>query len=125
MIKEITYIIYGTFLAGILLVTLGCSEREASDAGDASVKYAAGQLIGIVFYLPGDDIGSKDDRVILKKISIAFTENGVADIVRTGFGMGKMEVTIRARTELSGDAIDRIILEEYPGAKYRKDKLKE
>ncbi len=123
--NNIKYPIYGALLAGILLVTLGCSDRKASDAGDAFAKYSAGRSIRIVFHLPGDDIGSKEDRVILGRISDAFTKDGIADIVRTEFGMGRMEVILRARTELSSDSIDRIILAEYPKAKYRIEELKE
>jgi hypothetical protein len=123
--KGITCPVYGVLLASILLVTLGCSDRKASDARDALAKYSEGQSIRIVFHLPGDDIGSKEDRVILGRISDAFTKDGVADIVRTEFGMGRMEVIIRARTELSSDSIDRIILAEYPKAKYWKEELKE
>lgn len=123
--KKIICLIYGVLLAGILLMTLGCSDRKASDARDAFAKYSAGQSIRIVFLLPGDDIGSKEDRVILRKIRDAFTKDGNADIVRTEFGMGRMEIIIRAKTELSSDSIDRIILAEYPKAEYRKEELKE
>jgi hypothetical protein len=123
--KGITYSVYGALLASMLLVTLGCSERRASDARGAVAKYSAGRSIRIVFHLPGDDIGSAEDRVILGKISDAFTKGGIADIVRTEFGMDRMEVVIRARTELSSDSIDRIILAEYPKAKYWKEELKE
>jgi hypothetical protein len=123
--KGITCPVYGVLLASILLVTLGCSDRKASDARDALAKYSAGRSIRIVFHLRGDDIGSKENRVILGRISDAFTKDGVADIVRTEFGMGRMEVIIRARTELSSDSIDRIILAEYPKAKYWKEELKE
>jgi hypothetical protein len=124
--KKITFPIYGAFLAGILLMTLGCSDdRIASDARDAFVKYSAGRSIRIVFNLPGDDIGSKEDREILGKIGGAFTRDEIADIVRTEFGMGRMEIIVRARTELSSDSIDRIILAEYPKAKYRKEELQE
>ncbi len=123
--KGITCPVYGALLASMLLVTLGCSDRKASDAGDAFAKYSAGRTIRIVFRLPGDDIGSKEDRVILAKVSDAFTKSGIADIVRTEFGIGRMEIVIRARTELSSDSIDRIILAEYPKAKYWKEELKE
>jgi len=123
--NNIKFPIYGALLAGILLVTLGCSDRKASDAGGAFAKYSAGRSIRIVFHLPGDDIGSKEDRVILGRISDAFTKDGIADIVRTEFGMGRMEVILRARTELSSDSIGRIILAEYPKAKYRIEELKE
>jgi len=122
---EITIPKYGALLASILLVTLGCSDRKASDTRDAFEKYSAGRSIRIVFTLAGDDIGSKEDRVILGKISDAFAKDGAADIARTEFGMGRMEIIIRARTELSNDSIDRIILAEYPSAKYRKEELKE
>ena len=123
--KRISCPVYGALLASILLVILGCSDREVSDAQDAFVKYSAGRSIRIVFHLYGDDIGSKEDRVILGRISDAFTKDGIADIVRTEFGMGRMEIIIRARTELSSDSVDRIILEEYPKAKYWKEELKE
>jgi hypothetical protein len=122
---KITCPVYGALLASILLATLDCSDRKASDARDAFAKYSAGRTIRIVFHLHGDDIGSKEDRVILGRISDAFTRDGIADIVGTEFGMGKMEVIIRARTELSSDSIDRIILAEYPKAKYWKEELKE
>src|SRR5512136_2466698 len=97
--KGITCSMYGALLASILLVTLDCSDRKASDARDDFAKYSAGRSIRIVFHLHGDDIGSKEDRVILGRISDAFTRDGIADIVGTEFGMGRMEVIIRARTE--------------------------
>ena len=123
--KEITRPIYGALLAILLLMTMSCSDRKASDAKDASTKYPAGQSVSIVFYLPGDDIGSKEDRILLGRISDAFTKDGIADIVSTEFGMGRMEVIISLRAELSSDSIDRIILAEYPKATYRKEELKE
>ena len=123
--KGITYLVYGAFLASILLMVPGCSDKRASDARDASAKYSAGQTIRIVFHLPGDDIGSAEDRAILGRISDAFTKGGIADIVRTEFAIGRMEIIIRAKAELAGDVIDRIILAEYPRAKYWKEGLKE
>ncbi len=90
--KGITSPVYGALLASMLLVTLGCSDRKASDARDPFPKYSAGRSIRIVFQLPGDDIGSTEDRVILRKISDTFIKDGIADIVRTEFGMGRMEL---------------------------------
>ncbi len=123
--KGIAYLLCGALLAGMLLVTQGCSDRNASDGRGAFTKYSAGRSIRIVFHLPGDDIGSTEDRAMLDKISDAFTRSGIADMVRTEFGMGRMEVVIRSRAELSSDSIDRIILTEYPKAKYWKEELKE
>ena len=123
--NRLTCSVYSTFLAGILLVTPGCSDRKASDTSDASARYSAGQSIRIVFHLSGDDIGSKADRTTLGSIIDAFIRDGIGEVVRTEFGMGSMEVTIRARAELSSESIDRIILAEYPKARYRKEELKE
>ena len=124
-LKRISCPVYGVLLASILLVTLCCSDRKEANAQDALVKYSAGRSIRIVFHLYGDDIGTKEDRAILGRISDAFTKDGIADIVRTEFGMGRMAIIIRVRTELSSDSIDRIILAEYPKAKYWKEELKE
>lgn len=105
-------------LVSLLLVTPGCSGGDAPDASVASTTHSAGKSIRIVFRLPGDDIGSKDDRLALEDIGNAFMRHGVADVVRTEFGMGRMDITIRTRVELSDDSIGRTILEEYPEAKY-------
>jgi len=83
------------------------------------------KTIRIVFSLPGDDIGSPEYRDILDKImdSIIRTEAGA--IIRSGFGMGTMDIVIRTSIEQPTEKLSRIVLSQFPKAKYRIEELKE
>ncbi len=78
-----------------------------------------------MFSLPGDDIGSPEYRDISDKIKDSIIRSGAGVIVRSGFGMGTMDIVIRTSIEKPIEKLRRIILNEFPKARYRIEELKE
>lgn len=112
-------------IACILLSIIACTENKSSEFSKKIGERSGVKTIRIVFSLPGDDIGSPEYRDILDKIrdSIIRSEAGV--IVRTGFGMGTMDIVIRTSVEQPTKELRRIIFSQFPKAKYRIEELKE
>jgi hypothetical protein len=112
-------------IACILLSITACTENKSSEFDKKIEERSPIQTIRIVFSLPGDDIGSPEYRDILDNIidSIVRSEAGV--IVRYGFGMGTMDIVIRTSIEQPTEKLSRIVLSQFPKAKYRIEELKE
>ena len=74
MIKSVIGIIF-VFL---IFISYSCSENVSMDEKKESIETAGEKIIRIVFNLPGDDIGSPENRAILHKIitSIKSVEAG-------------------------------------------------
>ena len=109
----------------ILLIITACTENKSPESDKKIEERSGVKTIRIVFSLPGDDIGSPEYRDILDKIidSIITSEAGV--IVRSGFGMGTMDIVIRTSIEQPREKLNRIVLSQFPKAKYRIEELKE
>jgi len=112
-------------IACILLSITACTENKSSEFNKKIEGRMGVKTIRIVFSLPGDDIGSPEYRDILDKImdSIIRTEAGA--IIRSGFGMGTMDIVIRTSIEQPTEKLSRIVLSQFPKAKYRIEELKE
>ena len=103
-----------------ILCALGCSERPAvnRDGGDTADPSRPG-AVRIVFRLPGDDIGAREDREILGAIRDEIVRRDAGSVVSSGYGMGSMELVIEFRDGASADSIREIVDGLYPGARYR------
>ncbi len=109
----------------ILLSMTACTENKSPEFNKKIEERSGIKTIRIVFSLPGDDIGSPEYRDILDKVidSIIASETGV--IVRSGFGMGTMDIVVRTSIERPTDKLSQIVLSHFPKAKYRIEELKE
>jgi hypothetical protein len=87
----------------IIFALLGsCSDGEPP----ASVSGGAGKNLRLVIKWPGDDLASKQDLELRDRIEQRLVEKKVGNIVRSGTGMGWMDIVLevkdpdRARTEI-------------------------
>jgi len=92
----------GVLLAIILALLWSCSEGEPP----ASVSEGPGNNLRLIIKWPGDDLASKQDLEIRDKIEQRIVAEKVGNIVRSGTGMGWMDIvlqvkdTARARIEI-------------------------
>ena len=115
MIKSIIGIIFVFFI----VTAYSCSEKVSEDEKKESIEFSGERIIRIVFKFPGDDIGSPMHQEILHKIITSIKKNETGEILSSGFGMGNMEINIKAKGEESIKRIRRIIIDHYPDANYR------
>lgn len=93
---------YGLFGAIILTLLGSCSDGEPP----ASVNQGADKNLRLIIKWPGDDLASKQDLELRDKIERLLVEKKVGKIVRSGTGMGWMDIVLevkdkdRARTEI-------------------------
>lgn len=105
-------------LAGLLL--LGCVEKPAVHEGNKDgTEPSRREVIRIVFDLPGDDIGSQEDRVLLDALREAIVGDKAGEIVSSGFGMGTMEIVVALEGDESIEVLRGAVGKAYPNAKYR------
>lgn len=88
-------------------------------AKEEAAQTAGVRTVRIVFDLPGDDIGSPEARALLEKARAALAAGGVSDIVRSGFGMGTLEIVVRVAAERPAEYCRGVIIRELPEAKFR------
>lgn len=105
-------------LAGLL--ASGCAEKAAvNDGNKDGTEPPRRAVVRIVFDLPGDDIGSQEDQVVLDALREAVVERKAGDIVSSGFGMGTMEIVVAIDSGETVESLRRIVGDVSPGAKYR------
>jgi hypothetical protein len=98
--------LYRCGLVGAIILTLlwSCSDGEPT----ASVNQGAEKKLRLIIKWPGDDPASKQDLELRDKIEQLLVEKKVGKIVRSGTGMGWMDIVLevkdkdRARTEIEG-----------------------
>ena len=94
----------GVTWAIILALLWSCSEGEPP--ASVSVSEGPGNNLRLIIRWPGDDLASKQDLEIRNKIEQRIVAEKVGNIVRSGTGMGWMDIvlhvkdTARARTEI-------------------------
>ena len=88
------------------------------DVKRESTESSEGKTVRIVFRLPGDDFGSPYHQEILHKIITSIRSKELGEILNSGFGMGTMEIAIKAGGDDSIRTIQRIIHDNYPEANY-------
>jgi hypothetical protein len=96
--------LYRCVLVGAIICTsLGsCSDGEPP----ASVGEGSAQNLRLIIKWPGDDLASKQDLELRDKIEQLLVEKKVGKIVRSGTGMGWMDIVLevqdpkRARIEI-------------------------
>jgi hypothetical protein len=92
----------GILWSVILALLWSCSDGEPP----ASVSVGSGKNLRLVIKWPGDDLASKQDLELRDKIEQRLVEKKVGNIVRSGTGMGWMDIVLevkdpdRARTEI-------------------------
>lgn len=101
-----------------VLLMYSCTEKLSTDAEKKNREPSGEQIIGIKFSFPGDDIGSPENRAVLHQITASIKSRGAGEILRSGFGMGNMELVVKLKGEESINGIKEIINEIYPAANY-------
>jgi hypothetical protein len=112
-------------IACVLLSIIACSENRPSESNKEIEKPSGVRTLRIVFDLPGDDIGAPEYRDILDKIKDAILRNQAGVIVRSGFGMGTMDIVVRTAIEQPTEKLSRIVLSQFPRAKFRIEEARE
>ncbi len=102
-------------VAVVLAFGLGCTEDKppmpASDAQSNTLR--------IVFTWPGDDLASRQELEIRDRISQRIVQEGIGKIIRSGTGMGWMDLVVRVEDrESARREIDQIVRELSPDASY-------
>jgi hypothetical protein len=83
----------GILLAILLALLWSCSEGEPP----ASVSEGPGNNLRLIIKWPGDDLASKQDLEIRDKIEQRIVAEKVGNIVRSGTGMGWMDIVLQVR----------------------------
>ena len=84
-------------LVFVFLLFTGCGDKEPTNAEKNSSgddKTGAHITLRIVFRWPGDDFASLQDLAIRDKIGELIAERGVGKILRSGTGMGWLDIII-------------------------------
>ncbi len=108
----------------ILICLAGCTENKPLESSKTVEERSGVKTFRIVFRLPGDDIGSPEHREIMEKIIDTIIRSEAGEIVRFGYGMGTMDIVIRTSIEQPREKLNRIVLSQFPKAKYRIEELK-
>jgi hypothetical protein len=80
----------GILWAIILALLWSCSDGEPP----ASVSGGSGKNLRLIIKWPGDDLASKQDLELREKIEQRLVEKKVGNIVRSGTGMGWMDIVL-------------------------------
>ncbi len=112
-------------IAFILLSITACTEKTYSEFNKRVEERSGAKTLRIAFSLPGDDIGSPEYRDVLNKISDSIIRSEAGVIVRSGFGMGTMDIVIRTSIDHPTEKLSRIVLTQFPKARYRIEELKD
>jgi hypothetical protein len=80
----------GIFWTIVLVLMWSCSDGEPP----SSVSEAPGRNLRLVFEWPGDDPASQQDLAIRDKIGRQLVTQQVGKIVRSGTGMGWMDIVL-------------------------------
>ena len=105
----------GILWAIILALLWSCSGGEPPE----SFNEGSGASLRLIFKWPGDDLASQPDLELRAKVEQLLVEKQVGKIVRSGTGMGWMDIVLevqdrdRARTE-----VEAILKATAPNANY-------
>jgi len=104
------------------LFLTGCSDVGPSDDGTSPVPSDKTPMLNnlrIIIKWHGDDFASKQDLETRKRIETLILERGVGKLIRSGTGMGWMDIFVEVEDrEGANKAIDGIMGEIAPDAKY-------
>ena len=87
-------------LVFIFLLSVGCGDKERTNAEKklpVDNTTGAHDALRIVFKWAGDDFASRQDLAIRDKIGELIKERGVGKIIRTGTGMGWMDMLVEVK----------------------------
>jgi len=113
----------GMLIVSILIFLTACTENKPPESSKTIEERSGVKTFRIVFRLPGDDIGSPESREIMERIIDAIIRSEAGGIVRSGYGMGTMDIVIRTSIEQPREKLNRIVLSQFPKAKYRIEEL--
>lgn len=114
----------GMLIVCILIFLAACTENKPPESSKTIEERSVAKTFRIVFRLPGDDIGSPEFREIMEKIMDTIIRSEAGEIVRFGYGMGTMDIVIRTSIEQPREKLNRIVLSQFPKARYRIEELK-
>jgi hypothetical protein len=92
------------FLAIIFTVVLSCSDSEPLISSNENT----GGHLRVIIKWPGDDFAATQDLETRNKIAQVISDRGIGKILRSGTGMGWMDIVV----EVKNKAAARIEIEE-------------
>ena len=100
----------------IFAVVTNCSDSEPPEKTGLPRKSRSCNTeskLRIVFRWPGDDFASKQDLETRDRIGRLLVENRLGKVVRTGTGMGWMDLVLELENnELRSDHVERMIIKD-------------
>ena len=103
----------------IVVLQFSCSGNGQVEKGEKEPDSNGRIVIRIEFDLPGDDIGSPEHVAVLNRLKASIQKSSAGEIVSSGFGMGNMEIVLSIEGAGSINTIKKIIIDNYPEARYR------
>jgi hypothetical protein len=101
----------------IVLYCLSCSSSGEDKEPAVSSEFRAGQY-RIEFSLPGDDFASIEELKKISRIKNRIIGRMAGEDIHIGSGMGTLTLLLTIHSRKSLGIIEKIIREEYPGARY-------
>ena len=95
----------------IVFAAVGCTseeDRQSTDQLDSG-------MLRIVMRWAGDDFASQNQLAVRDEIARNIAESGKGIILRTGTGMGWMDIIVEARENKAHTAIEAIVKEHAKG----------
>jgi len=100
----------------IFAVVTNCSDSEPPEKTGLPRKshsWNTESKLRVVFRWPGDDFASKQDLETRDRIGRLLVENRLGKVVRTGTGMGWMDLVLELENnELRSDHVERMIIKD-------------
>ena len=114
-------------LTVIFAVVTNCSDSEPPEKSilpQTSQSLKINRQLRVVFKWPGDDFASKQDLETRDKIEKLIAKNGLGHVIRSGTGMGWMDLIVELENKSNAQAeIEKIIKETAPDSKFSFEKL--
>ena len=111
------------FLICVLATVAGCSDDQAArDPGTSliSTHDNSDHTLRIVFRWTEDDVASRQELETRDKVGQAIVEKGLGSILRSGTGMGWMDIIVEVENKNSARVeIEAMIKKVFPDAKFR------
>ena len=113
-----------TFLLALIfyLPLTACSDNPSSESTARVTTVANGEMgsvLRLVFLWSGDDLASRQDLETRSKVEALIAARRVGKILRTGSGMGWMDIWIAVENPTAARrALETIVASAAPGMKY-------
>ena len=106
----------------ILVLVIGCNAADQQDETgrfNASSDIAPDGKLRVIIHWYGDDFASKQDLALRDKLAAEIQQRRVGRVIRTGTGMGWMDIAVTVADESQARReIESIIAQIAPDVRY-------